>query len=116
MRSDTGESVIRLLLEAGVLDDKDVKAVQSEQKEALLSIMIERRVLLPNEIQETRAILSEMMEGSNQTKRLKAKASLVAIITANLHRRLGTAQEGVRIQKERVTADYMALAAARSKG
>jgi len=112
MKSNAGESVIQLLVEVGVLDGGDVRAVQSRQKEALLLLMVERRVLLKTEIGTARDILSELMEGSNHTKHLSAKTSLVSIITNNLHRRMATAGERVRVHKERVTGNVPAVAMA----
>lgn len=118
MRNDAGASVIQLLLETGVLDQSDIKAVQTEQKEALLNLLLEKRVLLHSEREDAKEILTELMESSSRTRCLKAQAALVTIITGNLHRRMDQAGEKVRKHKERVTSGHypVVTAALKSKG
>jgi hypothetical protein len=108
--------IVQLLIDTGVLSAEDAQSVQTAQSEVLLTMMVQKRALLPSEVENAREILNELMAGVNQTRRLKAQMSLVQIITGNLHRRMGQAGDRLRTQKERITSgDWPAVAPALAK-
>lgn len=116
---DEDTHIVQLLIDTGVLTAEDAQSVQTAQSEVLLTMMVNKRALLPSEVEDARTILNELMVGTNQTKRLKAQMSLVQIITGNLHRRMGQAGDRLRAHKERITSGNwptVAPALAKPKG
>jgi hypothetical protein len=111
MGHNDGANLLQLLVDTGVLDSTDAENAQAAQSETLLDLMVKKRALLPSEVEQARAILHELLVGTNQTRKLKAQMSLVRIITGNLHRRMSRAGDRIREQKERVTGDNLAVVA-----
>jgi hypothetical protein len=106
--------VVQLLIDAGVLTLEDAKDIETLKGEAVLERMIAMRVLLPSEIEMARRHIVDALTRTNRTKRLHAQASLVQIITNNLHRRLDNAGEQVRVAKKHITGGaFAAIAAAK---
>jgi len=105
--------VVQLLLDAGVLTPEDANNIETLKAEALLQRMLDNRVLLPSEMENARGYLVDALTKTNHGKRMRAKISLVQIITTNLHRRMGTAGEHIHTNREKITADsYAAVASA----
>lgn len=113
MSHDDGD-IVQLLIDTGLVTPHDAEQIQSKQVEAVLDLMLAKRALLPTEIEEARELLGVVL-ATNQTRRLKAKMSLVNLITGNLHRRLNTAGDRVAEHKRRVTSGHFPAIAARLK-
>lgn len=106
--------VVQLLMDTGVLTQEDVTNIQTLKGEALLQLMIARRVLLPSEIEDARMHVLNMLTKHSRTQRLHAHISLVDLITTNLHRRMGIAGDQVRTTKEKLTSGNFAAIAAKA--
>lgn len=105
--------VVQLLIDAGVLSNDDAKSVETLKGEALLQHMIDRRVLLPSEIEEAREYLVNALTSTNHIQRMHSKISLVKVITANLHRRMGDAGDQLRTSRDKFSSsNYAAVASA----
>jgi hypothetical protein len=109
--SPADSDALRLLVETGIISDEDAKSIQNAQSEVLLNRMIEKKALLPSEIEQARVVLQDLMS-ANRTRKMKAQMSLVRIITANMHRRMGRAGDQLREQKERITGEEFPSVAA----
>jgi|MudIll2142460700_1097286.scaffolds.fasta_scaffold00003_124 hypothetical protein len=101
--------VVQLLIDAGVLTLEDANNIETLKGEALLQRMIDRRVLLPAEIEEAREYIVDALTKTNHTKRMRAKISLVQIITTNLHRRMDDAGVQMHTSREKITAEGYAV-------
>lgn len=105
--------VVQLLIDAGVLTFEDGQNIESIKGEVLLQHMIDKRVLLPSEIEEARGCIMDVLTRTNHSKRIRAKISLIRLITTNLHRRMDMAGEQMRTSKEKITSEsYAAITAA----
>ena len=113
MSHDDGD-IVQLLIDTGLVTSEDTEHIQSKQVEVVLDLMLSKRALLPSETEEARTLLQDVM-GTNRTRQLKAKMSLVNLITGNLHRRMGRAGDRVAAQKRRVTSGHFPAIAARIK-
>lgn len=102
MNRDDG-SLVQLLIDTGLLTVEDAKAFHAQQIEAVLELMLTKKALRKSEINTARELLQTVV-ATNQTRRLKAKMSLVNLITKNLHRRMSNAGKRVAAQKKRITS------------
>lgn len=109
------ESVIRFLTDLGVLDDDDLDAVRKMQGETIVAAMVRRKALAPHEQEEAQGLISELMECSNETKRMKAKMSLLKIVTSNIHKRMASSCDRMREHKERITSGHFPAVALATK-
>jgi len=108
--------VVQLLIDAGVLSLEDARQIETLKGEAVLERMIAMRVLLPSEIEVARGHIVGALTRTNRTKRLHAQASLVQLITNNLHRRLDDAGDQIHAAKEHITGSgFVAIAAKADK-
>lgn len=102
MSRDEGD-VVRLLIDTGILSEEDARSLQTAQSEVLLALMIERRALQPSEAEEARVFLNDILGNVNRMRKLHSSSKLLSLITTNLHRRMSTAGDTVRREKERIT-------------
>lgn len=98
------DDVVRFLAELGVFDEDDIKAVRREQGESIVAAMVRKKALSHLESREAKHLISELLDCSSETKRLKAQMRLVKLVTSNVHRRMATCGDKVRAQKERITS------------
>jgi len=105
--------IVQLLIDAGVLSHDDVKDVETLKGEILLQYMIDKRVLLPSEIENAREHVVTALTSTNHIQRMHSKISLIKIITTNLHRRMGDAGDQLRISRDKLSSsNYAAVASA----
>lgn len=114
MSHDTDGDIVQLLIDTGLVTGEDAEHLQSKQVEVVLDLMLSKRALLPSEVDEARSLL-QMVMSNNRTRRLKAKMTLVHLITGNLHRRMNHAGQRVAEQKRRITSGHFPAIAARIK-
>ena len=112
MKSNWAQEVLTLLIDTGVFTFADVKSIQHVHGEAILDMMLERRVIPISEIENAKGILLELSHSSNHIKRVQAQSRFVELITANIHRRMHAASDELVEQHRKITADeYPAVAA-----
>lgn len=99
------KNVLQLLLDIGVLERDDVERLLTSHTDALLEVLVGNHALRPVEIDDVRVIITELLRSSSKKKYLKARRSLVRIITANINRQMGWTGDKLRIQKERITGN-----------
>ena len=110
------DSVVRFLAELGVFDDDDIKSMQRQQGDSIVSMMVRKKALSRLEAREAAQLVTELVDCSNETKRLKAQMRLVKMVTSNVHRRMATCGDKVRANKERLTSgNYPVIAPALAK-
>lgn len=95
---------VQLLINTGLITLKDATQLHSSHEETVLEFMLSKQALLPEEINEGRKLLTTIIE-PNQTRKLKAKMSLVNLITKNLNRRITNVSHRAAAQRKRITSD-----------
>jgi hypothetical protein len=99
-----GSDVVQLLMEMEVLSKEDVQNVQAAQSDVLLKILLNKRVIRPNEAESAKLALEEFISSANQTRRMQAQTRLYNLIARGLDHRIDNACVELREQKERITS------------
>jgi len=111
-----GSDVVQLLLEMDIITADDVQNLQAAQSGALLKILLDKRVILPNEADAAREALESFISSANQTRKAQAQTQLYNLIACGLDHRIDRAQHELRTTRERITSrNWPAVAAAAAK-
>ena len=99
-----GDDVVQLLLEMGALSRDDLKGVHAAQGEALLLLLIQKRIIQRSQSEEARTVLAKLLATTNPTARAEAQLELYGLITEHLDNRTADAHDELEANTKRITS------------
>lgn len=102
---DRINTVMKLLVDTGVISEKDVQNMPTSHPNAVLNYLCEHTILIPEDFTDARHALSVLLSGGAPAPYLDAKLTLVNLITKNVHRRIEDQRQKTHAQKERITRE-----------
>ena len=88
-----GDDVVQLLLDMGALSRDDLKGIHAAQGEALLQLLVQKRIIQRGQSEGARGVLEKLVGTTNPTARAEAQLELYGLITEQLDSRTAEAHK-----------------------